>query len=396
MPPRPTERRIHALVNGKDGGKQRLESAALRRKQPPEFGNIGSPIGGHVDDEIRKAIAVFDATPLDPVGDVQSFQDRGHRTAHPHPGEIVRPGVEAIGECYTVVMQLALKGLAESARLKMLFGDHHLQSGVCEQCRGSEAADAGSDHRHVEIMVALRAAQCRRRPMIGFQRAHLPRQRHPREEARPEDGRHGSRNHNAGGDDAACFQGVRQREQQKQHAPERGEDHVDQHEDRVLVRPRIRGAGELGRPGPSQKDRRNRKQAEPYERQRHRVGNDDVPGEEHAGGQCAEDHERRNLEHLDIARIKPPGADDEGDDKSAADRRRRHPSHDQKHEDRDRQQREFHGEERLHAHPHRPSGWRISRAALPDAALIFLKHGLRQSGAPAVHRRTRADPGPAT
>ena len=105
----------------------------------------------------------------------------------------MRPGIEAIGERHAVMMQLALKGLTEAARLKMLFGDHHLQPGVREQCRGSEAADAGSDHRHVEIIVALRAAQRRRRPMIGFKRAHLPRQRHPRQESRPEDRRHGSR-----------------------------------------------------------------------------------------------------------------------------------------------------------------------------------------------------------
>ena len=340
-------------MNGANGGKQRLESPALRRKQAGEFGSISLPVGGHVDDQVRKAIAVFDAPPLDPIGDLQSFQDRGHRTAHPHAGEIMRSCIEAIGERHAVMVQLSLKGLTEAARLKMLFGDHHLQPGIREQRCGGEAADAGSDHRHVEISITLRAAQRRSRPMIGFKRAHLPRQRHLHQEFRPQDRRHGSDNHDAGGDDAACVQGVSERQQQKEHSPERAEDHVDQHEHRALVGSRIRGAGKLGRPGPSRQHRRDRKHGEPDERQRHRVGDDDFAGEEHADRQRAEDHKRRDLQHLDIARIKAPGADDQGDDKSGADGGRRHPAQDQKHEDRDRQQREFHGEERLHAHPQR-------------------------------------------
>lgn len=152
------QRRIHAVVNGADGGKQRLESPALRREQAAEFADIGLPISGHVDDEIAEAIAVFDAPPLDPVRDVQSLEDRGHRTTDPHAGEIVRPRIEAIGQRHAVVMQFALKGLTEAAWLIMLFGDDHLQPGVRQQRGGGETADPRADHGDVEIAAAFRAA----------------------------------------------------------------------------------------------------------------------------------------------------------------------------------------------------------------------------------------------
>src|SRR5512143_2649544 len=107
-------------MNGADGGEQRLESPALRRKQAAELGDICLPVGGYVDDQVRKAIALFDAPPLDPIGDPQSFEDRGPRTTHPHAGEIMRSRIEAIGERHAVMVQLSLKGLTEAARLKML------------------------------------------------------------------------------------------------------------------------------------------------------------------------------------------------------------------------------------------------------------------------------------
>ena len=101
----------------------------------------------------------------------------------------------------------------------MVLRDDDLQPGIGEERGGREPADAGADHGDVEILATLRAAEGRRRPFVGLQGNDASRQRDAHEELRPEDGGQGAEGDDAGRDEGARFQHVREREEQEERAP---------------------------------------------------------------------------------------------------------------------------------------------------------------------------------
>ena len=166
--------RIHAVIDGADIGKQRREARRVGGKQVAEFADIVAPVARHVEGEARQAVGVIETPPFDPFGDAEPLQHRRDRAAGPYAGKIVRAGIEAVETRFAEVARLAYEGVAESTRHDMVLGNDHLETGIGQERRRRQSADAGADNRHVDSGAAASAAEFGRRPAIGFRRSELP------------------------------------------------------------------------------------------------------------------------------------------------------------------------------------------------------------------------------
>ncbi len=177
----------------------------------------------------------------------------------------MRTGIEPVEAGLALMVRLAKERMTEPARHNMMLGDDDLQSGVGEEGRGRQSADAGANHSHVEIRAALGAAQLRHRPSISFERGDIPPYGEADEQFRAENGDQGADHNDAGRDPYAGPQHLRRRYEQEQHAPQTREDHVDRRENRALGGLGERRTGIIRGPGLSESHCCEADQTEPGE-----------------------------------------------------------------------------------------------------------------------------------
>ncbi len=124
-----------------------------------EFADVVAPVARHVDGEARQAIGVIEASPFEPFADAEPLQHRRDGAAGPYAGKIVRAGIEAVETRFAEVARLAYEGVAESTRHDMVLGNDHLETGIGQERRRRQSADAGADNRHVDSGAAASAAK---------------------------------------------------------------------------------------------------------------------------------------------------------------------------------------------------------------------------------------------
>ena len=257
--------RKHAVIDGVDIRKQRHKTGRIGGKQAAEFADIVAPVARHVEGEARQAIGVIEASPFEPFGDAEPLQHRRDGAPGPYTGKIVRAGIEAVETRFAEVARPAYEGVAESTRHDMVLGNEHLETGIGQERRRRQSADAGADNRHVDSGAAASAAEFGRRPAIGFQRRKPALDRGPRYELRSENRDQGADYDNRGRQQHAHLQRARQCEQQEQHAPQGRKRHVDRLENRAFGRFGERRTGIIGGPRLSQSHCHKADQAETRE-----------------------------------------------------------------------------------------------------------------------------------
>jgi len=112
----------------------------------------------------------------------------------------MRTGIEAVETRFAEVVRLAYEGVAESARHDMVLGNDHLETGIGQERRRRQSADAGADHSHVEIRAAHSAPELERRPSVSLKRCDEPLYCDACEELRAENGDQRAGNNDAGRD----------------------------------------------------------------------------------------------------------------------------------------------------------------------------------------------------
>ena len=255
---------------------------------------------------------MIEAKPLELLRHVETFEDRGDGAAGPYPGKIVRTGIEAVETRLTQVTRLAHERMAESARHDMVLGDDHLETGIGQERRRRQSADAGADHSHVEIRAAHSAPELERRPSVSLKRCDEPLYGDACEEFRAENGDQRAGNNDAVRDPCAGPQHLRRGDEQEQHAPQARKDHVDGLENRTLGGLRECRAGIIRGPGLSASHCHKADQTETRERERSRIGADELRRDQIGKSQAEEDGEAADLELLisrQYQRQAPPASD---------------------------------------------------------------------------------------